>query len=85
VNEYERIPELATQLLNRNARQIFDRYRIYRDPNISSNEFYTEENLKPIQHVHKFGKKWSNITKTMSDRIGVQLNTSLYNMAKMII
>jgi hypothetical protein len=72
-NGYEKIKDLTSQIPNRTARQIRERYRLYLDQSVSQFSFSKEEDINLVNYVQKFGKKWSIIATLMKGRKDVQL------------
>jgi myb proto-oncogene protein len=72
-NGYQKIKDLASQLPNRTAKQIREKYRLYLDPLVSQSSFSKEEDINLVNYVQNFGKKWSIISNLMKGRQDVQL------------
>jgi hypothetical protein len=72
-NGYDKIPELISQLPNRTARQIRERYRLYLNPIVNHDPFSIEEDKTLIHLISINGTKWSFIAEKMPGRTDVQL------------
>jgi hypothetical protein len=59
---------IASLMINRNPRQIRERYRFYLDPSISKTPWTREEDLNLIQLIHQYGTRWKKIAESFDGR-----------------
>ncbi|KAI5494655.1 RNA polymerase II transcription regulator recruiting protein [Trichomonas vaginalis G3] len=64
---------IASQLQNRSARQVRDRWRCYLDPNVQKKEWTLEEDQLLLQLYQSVGRLWSQLVKFFPGRTDVDL------------
>jgi hypothetical protein len=70
-------------MLNRNVRQVKDRYNNYLHPSISNKSWTIEEDQKLVQLIQQYGKKWKKISQCIDGRNEVNVkNRWNYTLAK---
>lgn len=73
---------VASQMMNRNARQCKDRWEGYLDTKINRNEFTTEENYFILKKVDEIGKKWKIIASLMKHRTDVAVKAQYRKLVR---
>ena len=64
---------IASQMPNRNPRQVRDRYRCYLSPSVVRSEWTIEDDKNLIQLVGQIGKLWAQLVKFFPGRTDVDL------------
>jgi hypothetical protein len=84
VQQYGENWELISSLMiNRNIRQVKDRYHYYLDPSINNDPWSHEEDQKLIELISKYGKKWKKISEHFDGRNEIKVkNRWNYTLAK---
>jgi hypothetical protein len=59
---------VSSLMLNRNPRQIRERYRFYLDPSITKAPWTKEEDFKLIELIQKHGTSWKTIAESFEGR-----------------
>jgi myb proto-oncogene protein len=59
---------IASLMIDRNPRQVRERYHHYLDPSITKDSWSKEEDLKLIKLVGKYGSRWKKISESFDGR-----------------
>jgi hypothetical protein len=59
---------IASLMIDRNSRQVRERYRYYLDPSITKDPWTKEEDLKLIELIEKYGSRWKKISESFAGR-----------------
>ena len=65
INDWERI---IRHMPNRNARQCKERWTYYLDPKINNTMYSIEEDVRLLNKVKEYGKKWTTIASLFDNR-----------------
>jgi hypothetical protein len=66
-------------MINRNERQLSERYCNYLDPLIVKKSWTIEEDEQLMKLVKKYGTKWELISKSFDGRKGVNIKSRWYH------
>jgi hypothetical protein len=76
---------ISLLMMNRNPRQVKDRYNYYLDPSINRNSWTLEEDNKLIELVSKYGTRWKTISENFNGRNEINVkNRWKYTLSKQI-
>ncbi|KAK8854234.1 hypothetical protein M9Y10_016793 [Tritrichomonas musculus] len=77
--------EIANHMPNRSKRQCKERYLLFLSPNIKNAPWTYEEDLKLIQMLKIFGKRWTMIAKFFNGRSDINIKNRYHMRVKDLI
>ena len=66
-------------IVDRSSKQVRERYINFLRPNLSSERWTIEEDIKLLGLIKEHGKKWINIEKAMKNRSHYQIKNRFFN------
>jgi hypothetical protein len=74
---------ISSLMINRNSRQVRDRYHYYLDPSIAKNPWTREEDFRLIELVGKYVRSWKKISESFEGRNEINVkNRWNYSLSK---
>jgi hypothetical protein len=83
VQQYGENWKIISSLMNRNIRQVRERYNFYLNPSINNNPWTQEEDKQLKNLIEKHGKKWKIISQHFDGKNEIQMkNRWNYTLSK---
>lgn len=77
--------KISSQMPNRSKRQCKERYLLFLSPNIKNPPWTLEEDLRLIEMLKIFGKKWTIIAKFFNGRSDINIKNRFHMRVKNMI